>query len=194
LDFKLRLQMRSELRELQRRLGKTSIYVTHDQTEALALSDRIAVLSQGRIEQIGRPVDIYEAPETAFVADFIGNSNMMEVSVEAKTRSGTVMRAKSGLQVTGPVISEGIGSSLRVLVRPEHIRLRDASEDDIPNCMTAEIVDFTYLGEDVHLRVTIAGGGELLVALKSGRATRNLERGRSIQLAIDPSDVHVLRK
>jgi spermidine/putrescine ABC transporter ATP-binding subunit len=194
LDFKLRLQMRSELRELQRRLGKTSIYVTHDQTEALALSDRIAVLSQGRIEQIGRPVDIYEAPETAFVADFIGNSNMMEVSVEAKTRSGTVMRAKSGLQLTGPVISEGVGSSLRVLVRPEHIRLRATREDDTPNCMTAEIVDFTYLGEDVHLRVAIAGGGELLVALKSGRATRNLECGRSIELAIDPSDVHVLRK
>ena len=70
LDFKLRLQMREELRNLQRRLGKTSIYVTHDQTEALALSDRIAVLSHGQIEQIGTPDEIYERPASAFVAEF----------------------------------------------------------------------------------------------------------------------------
>src|SRR5512133_1844087 len=75
LDFKLRIQMREELRNLQRRLGKTSIYVTHDQTEALALSDRIAVLSHGRIEQIGTPAEIYERPATNFVAEFIGGSN-----------------------------------------------------------------------------------------------------------------------
>src|SRR5262249_56879817 len=76
LDLKLRIQMRYELRELSRRLGKTAVYVTHDQTEALALSDRIAVLSQGRIEQIGAPSEIYERPASAFVADFIGSSNL----------------------------------------------------------------------------------------------------------------------
>ena len=194
LDFKLRVQMRYELRELQRRLGKTSIYVMHDQTEALALSDRIAVLSQGRIEQIGRPVDIYEAPETEFVADFIGNSNIIEAGVQAKTASGTIMRAKSGLELIGPVIPEEMGSSVRILVRPEHIHLADPRRDETPNRIMAEIGDLTYLGEDVHLRVTLIGGGELLVSLKSGKATRNLQLGHSIELAIDPSDLHVLRK
>src|SRR5580704_14206943 len=81
LDFKLRVQMRDELRGLQRRLGKTAIYVTHDQTEALALSDRIAVLSHGRIEQIGTPGDIYERPATAFVAEFIGSSNIFRARI-----------------------------------------------------------------------------------------------------------------
>src|SRR6185436_16064140 len=81
LDFKLRIQMRYELRDLQTRLGKTAVYVTHDQTEALALSDRIAVLSQGRIEQIGTPSEIYERPSSAFVADFIGSSNLVKARV-----------------------------------------------------------------------------------------------------------------
>ena len=194
LDFKLRIQMRYELRALQRRLGKTSIYVTHDQTEALALSDRIAVLSQGRIEQIGRPTEIYEAPETAFVADFIGSSNIMDASVQAKTATGTLMRAKSGLELTIPPIPDAIGSRLRVLVRPEHIRLTDIRDEQTLNRIQAEINDFTYLGEDVHLRVTAAGGGELLVSLKSGKTTRRLQPGAAIELAIDPHDVHVLRK
>ena len=81
LDFKLRVVMRNELRELQRRLGKTTIYVTHDQSEALALSDRIVVMSNGRIEQIGSPREIYERPANAFVADFIGNSNLLDAVV-----------------------------------------------------------------------------------------------------------------
>src|ERR1700758_4200631 len=91
LDFKLRIQMREELRNLQRRLGKTSIYVTHDQTEALALSDRIAVLSNGRIEQIGTPSDIYERPATAFVAEFIGSSNLFPARIVARNGRDTMV-------------------------------------------------------------------------------------------------------
>src|SRR5678815_2490436 len=85
LDLKLRIQMRDELKRLQRRLGKTAIYVTHDQTEALALSDRIAVLSHGQIEQIGTPGEIYEEPATAFVAEFIGSSNLFPARIVAQS-------------------------------------------------------------------------------------------------------------
>src|SRR5580693_4452389 len=85
-----RILMREELRNLQRRLGKTSIYVTHDQTEALALSDRIAVLSHGRIEQIGTPDEIYERPASAFVAEFIGSSNMLPVRIVEQVAGGTI--------------------------------------------------------------------------------------------------------
>src|SRR5207248_4255925 len=99
LDFKLRLQMREELRSLQRRLGKTSIYVTHDQTEALALSDRIAVLSHGRIEQIGTPGDIYERPATAFVAEFIGSSNMIRARIVERSDGGTIVATEAGLRL-----------------------------------------------------------------------------------------------
>src|SRR5258708_37052395 len=89
LDFKLRIQMRDELRSLQRRLGKTAIYVTHDQTEALALSDRIAVLSHGHIEQIGTPAEIYEQPATAFVAECIGSSNLFHARLVGLAPPGT---------------------------------------------------------------------------------------------------------
>jgi ABC-type Fe3+/spermidine/putrescine transport system ATPase subunit len=194
LDFKLRVQMRFELRDLQRRLGKTSIYVTHDQTEALALSDRIAVLSDGRIEQIGRPSDIYETPETAFVADFIGSSNILEAAVLAKDERGAVARATTGLELAIPPISEDVGERLLLMVRPECIRLVDGRGETPANCIAVEIEDLTYLGEDVQLRVTPRAGGRLLVALKSGKATRDLRRGGAIDLAIDPEDIHLLRK
>ncbi len=95
LDLKLRIQMRYELRDLQKRLGKTAVYVTHDQTEALALSDRIAVLSQGRIEQIGTPSEIYEWPASAFVADFIGSSNLLKAcAAPARARRGETASAR----------------------------------------------------------------------------------------------------
>lgn len=194
LDFKLRVQMRYELRDLQRRLGKTSIYVTHDQTEALALSDRIAVLSQGHIEQIGSPTDIYEAPETAFVADFIGSSNIIGVTVRTKRESDAVVQAKSGLELTIPPIADAVGASLLVMVRPERIRLVDAREETVANWISAEIDDLTYLGEDVQLRVTVTAGDKLLVSLKSGKATRALQHGAQVRLAIDPEDIHRLRK
>src|SRR6185503_7816006 len=103
LDFKLRIQMRDELKRLQHRLGKTAIYVTHDQTEALALSDRIAVLSHGRIEQIGTPADIYERPATAFVAEFIGSSNMLRARIVGTVGDATTVVTEAGL----PLCSRG---------------------------------------------------------------------------------------
>src|SRR5271163_2394114 len=107
LDFKLRVQMRDELKSLQRRLGKTAIYVTHDQTEALALSDRIAVLSHGHIEQIGTPSDIYERPATSFVAEFIGSSNLFPGRVLAQNGAGALVETETGLRLTCD--AEGIG-------------------------------------------------------------------------------------
>jgi spermidine/putrescine transport system ATP-binding protein len=193
LDLKLRVQMRAELRDLQRRLGKTSIYVTHDQTEALALSDRIAVLSQGRIEQVGRPAEIYDTPATAFVADFIGSSNLIETRIVAKANGTTELRASSGLALRIGPVDEAVGDRLLILVRPERIRLDPAPEPGV-NRIEAEVDDLTYLGEDIHLRVMPREGAALSVALKSGRETRALRRGAKVALAIDPEDVHALRR
>src|SRR5438094_1017591 len=126
LDFKLRIQMREELRNLQRRLGKTSIYVTHDQTEALALSDRIAVLSHGRIEQIGTPGDIYERPATAFVAEFIGSSNMLRARIVEGVDCATIIVTEAGLRLCCRAEANGIledGADVSVLLRPERIHI-----------------------------------------------------------------------
>jgi ABC-type Fe3+/spermidine/putrescine transport system ATPase subunit len=179
---------------LQRRLGKTSIYVTHDQTEALALSDRIAVLSQGRIEQIGSPTEIYEKPQTAFVADFIGSSNIFEANMRSSTDSEMVLATKSGLELRMPPSNGAVGERILVMVRPERIRLVDGRDGAAANPIAAEIDDLTYLGEDVQLRATASGGAKILVALKSGKATRHLRRGARIDLAIDPDDIHLLRR
>src|SRR5436305_2905851 len=99
LDLKLRIQMREELRGLQRRLGKTSIYVTHDQSEALALSDRIAVLSDGRVEQIGSPSEIYERPASSFVAEFIGSSNLLPARILEQSRGEALVETEAGLRL-----------------------------------------------------------------------------------------------
>ena len=197
LDFKLRVQMRYELRNLQRSLGKTSIYVTHDQTEALALSDRIAVLSHGRIEQIGRPREIYELPETSFVADFIGNSNLIAAIVAETEPPRAVVRTEGGLCLVMPADAGPVGERVTLLLRPERIQVVTQSngDPDLPNRAAARIEDVTYLGEDVHLRVvTTAGNQLLLVSLKSDRFARDLRSGDRVEVAVRPEDIHILKK
>src|SRR5260370_34511479 len=124
LDFKLRIQMRDELKGLQRRIGKASIYVTHDQTEALALSDRIAVLSHGRIEQIGTPDEIYERPASAFVAEFIGSSNMLPVRIVERSSDVTLVATEGGLRLlcltAGDSAPDG-AAAIWALVRPARV-------------------------------------------------------------------------
>jgi putative spermidine/putrescine transport system ATP-binding protein len=155
LDFKLRIQMREELRNLQRRLGKTSIYVTHDQTEALALSDRIAVLSHGRIEQIGTPAEIYERPASAFVAEFIGSSNMLRGRIVENGKAGTIVATETGLRLCcGPEPGgEFETPEVSILLRPERIHVEAPGGTALPgqNRLSARIADIAYLGEDLHL-------------------------------------------
>ena len=196
LDFKLRIQMRWELRNLQRKLGKTSIYVTHDQSEALALSDRIAVLSQGKIEQIGTPMEIYESPSTAFVADFIGSSNILKATVKESQPAGSLVETEHGLRLLVSAVGESVGAQVMVLMRPEKFSVADgtAKEGEIPNRISARVEDLTYLGEDIQLRVVAEQGEPLLVALKSGHDSLALKQGDTITLAISPEDVHLLRQ
>src|SRR5262249_7662699 len=179
LDLKLRIQMRYELRELSRRLGKTAVYVTHDQTEALALSDRIAVLSQGRIEQIGPPSEIYERPATAFVADFIGSSNLLAARGRGGGASGgTAVETEHGPALTIPRVVDAAGATVTLLLRPERFRLAAADGDQtVANRFRAEVRDVTYLGEDLHLRVLAGARQPLLVSIKNSKDTRAIASG-----------------
>jgi spermidine/putrescine ABC transporter ATP-binding subunit len=198
LDFKLRIQMRDELRRLQRRLGKTSIYVTHDQTEALALSDRIAVLSHGQIEQIGTPAEIYERPATAFVADFIGSSNLFEARIVERNGRGTVVETEGGFRLccgTGGA-PDSVGVDISVLLRPERIRVAapGAAEESEPNRFPARIADVTYLGEDLHLNLELAGGQSLRAALKNSITAAGFAPAGRVEIVIDPADIRLLRR
>src|SRR5881397_3637406 len=124
LDVKLRKQMQLELKRIQTELGTTFVYVTHDQEEALAMSDRIAVMNGGRVEQVGGPREIYEHPQTAFVADFIGSLNAIELTVDELVGGYAVMRHGDHDRVVAPVGSEArTGDSFRVAVRPERVQI-----------------------------------------------------------------------
>jgi len=197
LDFKLRIQMRYELRDLQRRLGTTAVYVTHDQTEALALSDRIAVLSQGRIEQIGPPGEIYERPASAFVADFIGSSNLVAARVGRAGEDGhTAVETEEGLALAIPRIGDAAGTAVTLLLRPERFQMATGHDGEASavNRFAARVRDVTYLGEDLHLRVLARDRQPLLVAIKNSKGTRAIAPGTTIDLSIDPEDIHVLRR
>lgn len=156
LDLKLRKAMQHELKDLQQRLGITFFYVTHDQEEALALSDRIGVMNDGRLLQQGSPRDVYERPRSRFVADFIGQSNFFDgvveeigdaVVVRVEAGGGAVLRCASGADVS-------VGSRVTVAVRPERIRPAGARQSPSPaNTLTCEVVATTYLGDLVVHRL-----------------------------------------
>jgi putative spermidine/putrescine transport system ATP-binding protein len=190
LDFKLRVEMRTELRDLQRRLGKTTIYVTHDQSEALALSDRIVVMSNGRIEQIGSPREIYERPANPFVADFIGNSNLLDAVVVEVAADATVIRTDQGLTLRAAAASRSTGDRVVAMIRPEHVRLTEAGELAGENKITVRIAQATYLGQDAHLHVV--NGQQGLTVVTKGSVSRHLAVGDNVHAAIAPADILIL--
>ena len=158
LDLKLRKEMQLELKALQQEVGITFIYVTHDQEEALTMSDRIAVMSQGKVLQIGSPVEIYERPNCKFVADFIGTSNFMEGQVKSvdKDKANVYIEAVN-CEVTGLISGEvKVGETVAVSVRPEKIRLADKAVMN-QNCFEGTIDLATYIGSDTHLHVDVNG-------------------------------------
>ena len=179
LDKKLREQMQIELRHLHRRLGTTVIYVTHDQREALTLSDRIAVIDKGRIQQIDTPQRLYEAPGSHFVADFIGDSTFLPVTVSG----GVAHWAGAPLRVARPVAE---GAHLLVL-RPEKLML---GAGDGLNAIDAEVVEVVYQGDSVRIDVRLAGG-EIVTLRELARATsiaRLPAQGARVTLGLDPAD------
>jgi putative spermidine/putrescine transport system ATP-binding protein len=167
LDAKVRVQLREEIRRVQTRLGITTIYVTHDQEEALSISDRVAVMSAGRIEQIGSPGEIYSAPATPFVAEFIGTMNRLEATIVDGSR-GEVEHAGVRLTVDA-ARGRPRGERVLVLIRPESLELTGAGGSvDGNNALTGEVLTHTFLGPVTRLKV-IGAGADLIVDVPSSR-------------------------
>ena len=156
LDLKLRKQMQLELKALQRKVGITFVYVTHDQGEAMTLSDRIAVMNEGRILQVGTPSEIYDSPQNRFVADFIGTSNFFEgilISSNGEfveVMSNTDPSFKFVCKYRGDI---PIDTPVTIVVRPERIDISTAPNPDLPNCLCGMIQDQSYLGTAVQYTV-----------------------------------------
>ena len=162
LDLKLREQMQVELKDIQRQVGITFIYVTHDQGEALSMSDRVAVFNQGRIDQMATPAELYEHPKTAFVAGFVGISNLLEGDLAAR--------------VTGKTESCSI--------RPEKIHLVNSATKAPDNAMAAagKIESVLYLGAHTRYAVTVDGGGEITVLLQNRETHFDPKQGEPVKL------------
>jgi len=192
LDVKLRERMQTELKRIQAELGTTFVYVTHDQDEALGMSDRIAVMNAGRVEQVGSPREIYEQPTTAFVADFIGAANVLDVRVDQRHERTAVMRVAGGeLWFETPEVG---GASPRVLVRPERVRILPPSDLERAEAtrLRGRVVDALYLGETSHVRVAVEGIGTLLCHQPVGPGHELPDRGMLVGLTWEPTDARAL--
>ena len=156
LDAKLREEMRFELKRLQRELGITGVYVTHDQVEALAMSNRVAVMRDGKIEQVGRPREIYEAPTSRFVADFIGTSNFIEGVVHSRDNSVYMVRTNDGDLRVRSDADFAIGARVVVSARPEHIAIAAGSGNgSAPNRWRGRVEARAFLGESVDHVISV---------------------------------------
>ena len=189
LDKKLREEMQVELRTLQQSLGITTLYVTHDQEEAMALSDRVVVMRDGRIEQAGAPADLYERPRTRFVADFIGASNCVPGKLEA-AGAGFRFVTLEGLAVPANAPSAPPSDPAHLVIRPERIRWADAGPADVT--ATGVLTDVTYLGERIRYRVRLDGGPTLTVTHPNLPSTRRLAPAAPVRVAWDRTDATVL--
>ena len=197
LDLQLRKEMQLELKALNRQLGTTFVYVTHDQEEALTMSDRIAVMRDGRVAQLGTPAEIYESPRTAFVAAFIGESNFLDGTVVARAADGwCVERAGGGRFVIPPRDDLRPGARVQLAVRPEWMDV--FPPDAVPageNALAGTVREVVYLGETLHVIVTLPGGPDVRVAVRNeGQLTRPLRwrRGDAAAVAWLPEDCQLL--
>ena len=164
LDKKLREQMQLDIRELHRRLGLTIVFVTHDQTEALTMSDRIAVFNHGKIEQLGRPDEIYDRPSTRFVAEFIGETNLIAASVLETFGDRTVVKLANGQQINVHTGGFAAGSDANISIRPERVKAGPGRPGS--NVITGTVTDVVYHGD--HLQIVLDANGQPFL-IKSDR-------------------------
>jgi ABC-type Fe3+/spermidine/putrescine transport system ATPase subunit len=165
LDKKLREAMQLEVKHIQEQLGITVVYVTHDQEEALVMSDRIAVMRQGHIQQLADPGTLYEYPVNHFVADFIGESNFLKAKVVSIEDGIWVMETRSGLSVRTRVEREGqVGTGVEFSIRPERVVF--ASEGEMPNTFQGEVQEVIYIGDSVKYKIRIGADEDESLYLK----------------------------
>jgi iron(III) transport system ATP-binding protein len=193
LDAKLRIDMRAQIKDIHRSIGRTMIYVTHDQAEALSMADRIAVMRRGRLVQAGTPRELYTMPRSAFVAEFIGGTNLFPGALEdrgelltVRTQAG-VVRARNGVEGLAP------GAPVLCSVRPESLRLKPSGEPSVAalNELSAEVKSIMYLGDNEQYTLRLADSF-FVRAVEHNPTTRKAQVGDRLTLQFDPQAVMVL--
>ncbi|WP_442778540.1 ABC transporter ATP-binding protein [Cobetia sp. L2A1] len=198
LDKNLREEMQFEIKRIHQRLGVTMLYVTHDQTEALTMSDRIAVFNDGIVQQLATPEALYEAPENAFVAYFIGENNRLN-GVVSRLDGGEAyctVTLDGGEEVKAlPVAIKAMGERTQLSLRPERVRLLAEESSDAPlpdNVFTAEVKEVIYLGDHLRTRVAVCGSEEFIIKTPNADGYPVLKPGQSLKVGWDAQDCRAL--
>jgi spermidine/putrescine transport system ATP-binding protein len=192
LDAKLRKALQLELKAIQQEIGITFVYVTHDQEEALTMSDRIAVMNEGRIVQVGGPRQIYEEPETAYVADFLGVSNLMEGTASGRTSSGESAVAIGDVEVTAGRGDLDASGPVKLVIRPERARIEEQGATG-PNRVAAMVDRTVYVGSTMQVIARLPGGQVVQVLIPNRGDAEPYPQGTPITLHLPAEDLRVLR-
>lgn len=187
LDAKLREEMRFEIRDLQKRLGITAIYVTHDQQEALVMSDVIAIINKGKLAQLGSPEDVYERPQSRFVAEFIGLSNFLTAKVESAAGGTATARVGAAALTATPLPGFRPDKPSLLFIRPDEIEVGGTA--GAPNTLGAVIGKTTYLGDRIDYLVKLGDGLDLRVQTKGDR---RYQPGETVQLHFPPDRARLI--
>jgi putative spermidine/putrescine transport system ATP-binding protein len=191
LDKQLREQMQYEIKHIHESLGVTVAYVTHDQTEALTMSDRVAVFNDGIIQQLSAPDELYEAPQNSFVAQFIGENNRLHGEVTSLNGETCGVRLDDGTEVKALKVNvSSVGDRTSLSLRPERVELDP--EERMDNILTGKIQELIYLGDHIRVRMDVAGNPEFVVKVRNRGQRQNLSEGQEIRIGWASADFKAL--
>lgn len=193
LDKQLREKMQFEITHLAHNLGITVVYVTHDQTEALTMSDRVAVFDDGRIQQLAPPDVLYEEPENSFVAQFIGENNTLEGTVRELNGGKALVELDGGGVIDAkPVNVSNAGERTRVSIRPERVEYNQDRLHADAHTLEAEVLEFIYMGDIFRTRLRVAGNDEFIIKTRNAPDQERLQPGQQIKIGWLPEDCRAL--
>lgn len=193
LDKQLREKMQFEITYLAHQLGITTVYVTHDQTEALTMSDRVAVFDDGRIQQLAPPDQLYESPENSFVAQFIGENNTLEGVVKEIKGDTCVIELDGGEVIDAvPVNVTKVGERTRVSIRPERVEYNRERLHEDAHTLKAEVLEFIYMGDIFRTRLRVAGNSEFVIKTRNAPDQVRLKPGQQIEIGWLAEDCRAL--
>ncbi|NRP11423.1 Spermidine/putrescine import ATP-binding protein PotA [Aliiroseovarius sp. xm-m-379] len=193
LDKQLREKMQFEITHLAHQLGITTVYVTHDQTEALTMSDNVAVFDDGRIQQLAPPADLYEKPQNSFVAQFIGENNTLEGVVTEMKGDTCVVRLDDGEELDAtPINVSKVGERTKVSIRPERVEYNKERLQEGAHTLKAEVLEFIYMGDIFRTRLRVAGNEDFIIKTRNAPDVDRLVPGQQIEIGWLPQDCRAL--
>ena len=193
LDKQLREKMQFEITHLAHRLGITVVYVTHDQTEALTMSDRVAVFNDGKIQQLAPPDELYEKPQNSFVAQFIGENNTLEGTIAEIKGDHCTVRLDDGEVIDAvPINVNQVGERTKVSIRPERVEINKERLQEGAYTLKAEVLEFIYMGDIFRTRLRVAGNSDFVVKTRNAPDQVRLKPGTTIEIGWLPEDCRAL--